>query len=106
MRDILPDLVLIEALVGCTVQLRERLVQAVGNRLALTLIDIGGETDAQYRNNCRGKGNLRVEVDGVILAAGRHETAEGAAPSEEAAQRGIDTHTHGNHTEYDQGNGH
>ena len=69
-RDILPDLVLIEALVGCTVQLRERLVQAVGNRLALTLIDIGGETDAQDGNNRRGSSNLRVEVDGVVGTLG------------------------------------
>ena len=63
MRDILPNLVLIETLIGCTVQLGERLIQAVGNGLALTLIDISSQTDAQNGNNRRGSSYLRVEVN-------------------------------------------
>ena len=66
MCDELPYLVLIETLVGCTVQLRERLVQAIGNRLTLTFIYIGGQTDAQDCDNRRGCGNLGIEVDGVV----------------------------------------
>ena len=45
--DILPNLVLIKTLVGSLMQTRELLVQAVGDGLALTFIDIGGQTDAQ-----------------------------------------------------------
>ena len=66
MCDILPDLVLIETLVSGTMQLGEGSIQAIGNRLLLTLIDLGGETDAENRNHSRGSGNLHVEVDGVI----------------------------------------
>ena len=47
MGDKLPDLVLIETLVGSTMQLGERLIQTVGNGLTLTFIDIGGQADAQ-----------------------------------------------------------
>ena len=106
MCDELPDLILIETLVGCTVQLGERLVQAIGNRLTLTLIDIGGQTDAQDGDNRRCGSNLRIEVDGVVGTSGRHIATEATAPSEEATQCGVDTHTHGDHTEYNQGNGH
>ena len=106
MGDVLPDLILIESLIGGAVQLRERLVKAVGDGLALTFIYIGGETDAQDGDDGRGEGNLRVEVDGVVLTAGRHERAKRTAPAEETGQRGIDTHAEGDHGEHDEGNGH
>ena len=68
--DVLPDLVLIETLVGGTMQLRERLIQTVGDGLRLTLVDISSQTDAQDGDHRRGSSYLRVEVDDVILAAG------------------------------------
>ena len=80
MSDILPDLVLIETLVGCTVQLGERLIKTVGNRLTLTFLDIGGQTDAQNSNNRRGSSNLRVEMDGVVGTLGINKLTEAAAP--------------------------
>jgi hypothetical protein len=70
MRDILPDLVLIETLIGCTMQFWELLVQTVSDRLCLTLIDIGGQTDAQNGNDSRCQGNLRIEMDRVIGTIG------------------------------------
>ena len=70
MSDILPDLILIETLVGSTVQTRELFVQTVGNGLCLTLIDIGGQTDAQNGNDSRCQGNLRIEMDRVIGTIG------------------------------------
>ena len=106
MRDILPNLVLIEALVGCTVQLGERLVQAVGNGLALTFIYIGSQTDAQNGNNGRGSSNLRVEVDGVVGTRGRYIRTKGTTPPCKTCNSGIDTYTHRNDAEHNERNGH
>ena len=70
MSYILPNLVLIETLVGCTMQLGEGLVKTVGNGLALSFIYIGGQTDAQNGNDSRCQGNLRIEMDRVIGTIG------------------------------------
>ena len=51
MSDKLPDLVLIETLVGSTPEVGECLVELVGNGLLLTLEDVGGKTDAQDGND-------------------------------------------------------
>ena len=106
MGDELPDFILIEALVGGTPQTRERLVEAVGDGLLLTLVDISGEADAQDGDDGRGECNLVIEVDGVVLTSCRDKRSERAIPSEESSQCGIDTHTNGNEREDDQGNCH
>ena len=98
----LPDLVLIETLVSGTMQLREGLVQTIGDRLTLTLIDVSGKTDAQDGNNRRGGGNLCIEMDGVVLTAGRHKATERTFPSEETTKGSIDTHTDSNQAEHNQ----
>ena len=103
MSDILPNLVLIEALIGCTVELGERLVQAISNGLTLTFIYIGSETDAQDGNNGRGSSNLRVEVDSVVGTLGRYERTKGTTPPCKACNGGIDTYSHRNDTKHRNG---
>ena len=106
MCNILPDLVLIETLVGSTMQTWELLVQTIGNRLSVALINIGGETDAQDSDDRRGSSDLRIEVNRIVLTAGSNKAAERATPAEEAAKRGVNTHTNSDDTEYNQRNGH
>ena len=71
--DILPNLVLIEASVSSLMQAREAAIEAVGDGLTLTLINICSQTDTQYGDDSRRDSYLRIEMNSVVLSAGRHE---------------------------------
>ena len=65
-------------------QLRERLIQTVGDGLTLTFIYIGGETDRADSNHNRGGSHTPVEVDVIRLTTGGNEMSE----RQEATQAG------------------
>ena len=106
MGDPLPDLVLIETLVGSAVQLRERLVQTVGDGLRLSLVDLSSHADAQDGDHRRGGSNLHIEVNRIVHATGRDELAEGTTPPCKACDGGIDADAHRDDAEHDQRNSH
>ena len=106
MSNILPNLVLIETLIGCTMQLGEHLVQTICDRLALTFIDIGSQTNAQNGNHRRSSSNLCIEVDGIVCSLGRNKRAETSTPSCKTGNGGVDTNTHCDNTKYNQRSSH
>ena len=95
-------LVHIETLVSGTMQTGEHLVKTVGDGLCLTLIYIGGKTNAQNGNYRTCGCHLHIKVNGIVFAVGSDKTAEAATPTKESCQCGIDTHTNGNHTKHDE----